>query len=52
MPPEVKWVVSGPHPAAPSQQCSYFYQGPIMDRMSGEQIWDSLVTLTFPELTP
>lgn len=51
MPPEVKWVVSGPHPGAPTRNSvPYFYQGPMMDRMSGEQIWDSLVTLTFPDV--
>ena len=51
MPPEVKWVVSGPNPDAPTRNSvPYFYQGPMMDRMSGEQIWDSLVTLTFPDV--
>ncbi|MFL2938953.1 MAG: DUF1549 domain-containing protein [Opitutales bacterium] len=51
MPPEVKWVVSGPYPGAPTRNSvPYFYQGPMMDRMSGEQIWDSLVTLTFPDV--
>ena len=28
----------------------YFYQGPILERMSGEQIWDSLVTLAYPDV--
>ena len=51
MPPEVKWVISGPNPDAPTRNSvPYFYQGPMMDRMSGEQIWDSLVTLTFPDV--
>jgi len=51
MPPEVKWVISGPYPGAPTRNSvPYFYQGPMMDRMSGEQIWDSLVTLTFPDV--
>ena len=28
----------------------YFYQGPVLSRMSGEQIWDSLVALNYPDL--
>ena len=51
MPPDVKWVISGPNPDAPTRNSvPYFYQGPMMDRMSGEQIWDSLVTLTFSDV--
>jgi len=51
MPPEVKWVIAGPNPDFPKRGAApYFYQGPILTRMSGEQIWDSLVTLNFPDL--
>ena len=51
MPPEVKWVVAGPNPSAPTKySVPYFYQGPMLDRMSGEQLWDSLVTLNFPDV--
>ena len=51
MPPEVKWVVAGPYPQDPTRNSvPYFYQGPILERMSGEQIWDSLVTLAYPNI--
>jgi hypothetical protein len=51
MPPEVKWVISGPNPDYPRRGAApYFYQGPVMERMTGEQIWDSLVTLNYPDL--
>jgi hypothetical protein len=51
MPPEVKWVIAGPNPNFPKRGAApYFYQGPVMQRMSGEQLWDSLVTLNFPDL--
>lgn len=51
MPIEVKWVMSGPNPNFPKRGAApYFYQGPVMERMSGEQIWDSLVSLNFPDL--
>ena len=51
MPPEVKWVIAGPNPAFPKRGAApYFYQGPIMERMTGEQIWDSLVTMNYPDL--
>lgn len=47
MPVEVKWVVAGPDSENQSKNAvPYFYQGPILERMSGEQIWDSLVNLT------
>ena len=51
MPPEVKWVVAGPYRDDPTRNSvPYFYQGPILERMSGEQIWDSLVTLAYPDV--
>ena len=31
-------------------QCLIFTKGPILERMSGEQIWDSLVNLTFNDI--
>ncbi|MBU62193.1 MAG: hypothetical protein CMI26_06790 [Opitutae bacterium] len=42
--------------ATPSEQFSlssetpYLYPGPILERMTAEQIWDSLLVLTFPEI--
>ena len=51
MPPEVKWVIAGPNPDFPKRGAApYFYQGPVMQRMSGEQLWDSLVGLNYPDL--
>ena len=51
MPPEIKWVIAGPNPNFPKRGAApYFYQGPVMERMTGEQIWDSLVTLNYPDL--
>ena len=51
MPPEVKWVLAGPNISAPTRgSIPYFYQGPIMERMTGEQLWDSLVTLNYPDV--
>jgi hypothetical protein len=51
MPPEIKWVVAGPNPAYPKRQSSpYFYQGPVLERMSAEQLWDSLITLNYPNI--
>ena len=51
LPIEVQHVISGPNPDNPKRGAiPYFYQGPIMERMSGEQIWDSLVALNFPDL--
>ena len=51
MPPDVKWVLAGPNVQAPTRgSIPYFYQGPLMERMSGEQIWDSLVTLNYPDV--
>ncbi len=44
------------HRAAPKQQYSlssevpYLYPGPILERMSAEQIWDSLLVLTYPNV--
>ena len=50
MPPEVKWVIAGPNPDFPKRGAApYFYQGPVLSRMTGEQIWDSLVTLNYPD---
>ena len=47
----VKWVISGPNTEKQSQGAvPFFYQGPILERMSGEQIWDSLINLTFNSL--
>ena len=51
MPVEVKHVVSGPDSDNPKRGAvPYFYQGPVVERMSGEQLWDSLVALNFPDL--
>jgi hypothetical protein len=51
MPPEVKWVIAGPNPDYPKRGATpYFYQGPVLTRMTGEQIWDSLVALNYPDL--
>jgi len=51
MPVEVQHVISGPYPDNPKRGAvPYFYQGPVVERMSGEQIWDSLVALNFPDL--
>ncbi len=51
MPPEVQWVIAGPYPQDPTRNSvPYFYQGPMLERMSGEQIWDSLVTLAYPNI--
>ena len=48
MPVDVKWIVAGPNTEKQSHNAiPYFYQGPILERMSGEQVWDSLVNLTF-----
>ena len=51
MPHEVKFVISGPDPENPKRGAvPYFYQGPVVERMSGEQLWDSLVALNYPDL--
>jgi len=51
MPMEIKWVIAGPNPDFPKRGAApYFYQGPVMERMSGEQLWDSLVSLNYPDL--
>jgi hypothetical protein len=51
MPVDVKWIIAGPNVEKQSQGAiPYFYQGPILERMSGEQIWDSLVNLTFNDI--
>ena len=51
MPIEVKHVISGPYPENPKRGAvPYFYQGPIVERMSAEQLWDSLVTLNYPDI--
>ena len=51
MPPDVQWVVAGPSANDPTRgSVPYFYQGPLLERMSGEQIWDSLVTLAYPDV--
>ena len=43
MPPEVQWVDCRTLCDDPTRNSvPYFYQGPILERMSGEQIWDSL----------
>ena len=48
MPVDVQWIIAGPNIEKQSQNAvPYFYQGPMLERMSGEQIWDSLVNLTF-----
>ena len=51
IPVDVKWIMAGPNVEKQSQGAiPYFYQGPILERMSGEQIWDSLVNLTFNDI--
>jgi len=51
MPIEVKYVISGPNRDYPKRGAvPYFYQGPVVERLSGEQIWDSLVALNYPDL--
>ena len=51
MPIEVKYVISGPDPDNPKRGAvPYFYQGPVVDRLSGEQLWDSLVSLNYPDI--
>ena len=51
MPPEVQWVIAGPNASDPTRNSvPYFYQGPMLERMTGEQIWDSLVTLAYPDI--
>jgi hypothetical protein len=51
LPHEVKWVIDGPYPDNPKRNAApYFYQGPVMERMSGEQLWDSLVSINYPDL--
>ncbi len=51
MPIDVKWIVSGPDPDNPNRGAKpYFYQGPTMERMTGEQLWDSLLTFNYPDL--
>jgi hypothetical protein len=51
MPVDVKWIVAGPNTEKQSHNAiPYFYQGPMLERMSGEQVWDSLVNLTFNDI--
>jgi hypothetical protein len=51
MPPEIKWVIAGPNADYPKRGAApYFYQGPVLERMSGEQLWDSLITLNYPNV--
>ena len=51
LPIEVKHVIVGPYPDNPQRGASpYFYQGPVVERMSGEQLWDSLVALNYPDV--
>jgi len=51
MPIDVQWIVAGPDVERQSKNAvPYFYQGPILERMSGEQIWDSLVGLTYNDI--
>ena len=51
MPVEVEWIIAGPNVEKQSHNAvPYFYQGPMLERMSGEQIWDSLVNLTFDNI--
>ena len=48
MPVDVKWVIAGPNVEKQSLNAvPFFYQGPILERLSGEQLWDSLVSLNF-----
>tara|TARA_A200000159_G_scaffold163503_1_gene189991 strand:- start:2510 stop:3358 length:849 start_codon:yes stop_codon:yes gene_type:complete len=51
MPVDVKWIIAGPNTDKQSHKAvPYFYQGPILERMSGEQVWDSLVNLIFNDI--
>jgi len=51
MPFEVKYVISGPDSDNPKRGAvPYFYQGPVVERLSGEQLWDSLVALNYPDI--
>ena len=51
MPPEVQWVIAGPYQAIlHATVCLISIKGPMLERMSGEQIWDSLVTLAYPDV--
>lgn len=51
MPVDVQWIIAGPDVEKQSKNAvPYFYQGPILERMSGEQIWDSLVSLTYNDI--
>ena len=48
MPFEVKYVISGPDSDNPKRGAVLLYQGPVVERLSGEQLWDSLVALNWP----
>jgi len=51
MPMEVKHVIAGPYADNPKRDAvPYFYQGPVVERLSGEQLWDSLVALNYPDI--
>jgi hypothetical protein len=51
MPVDVEWVIAGPNVEKQSfNAVPFFYQGPILQRMSGEQLWDSLVSLNFKDI--
>jgi hypothetical protein len=51
MPVGVEWVIAGPNVEKQSLNAvPFFYQGPILQRMSGEQLWDSLVSLNFKDI--
>jgi hypothetical protein len=51
MPVGVEWVIAGPNVEKQSfNAVPFFYQGPILQRMSGEQLWDSLVSLNFKDI--
>ena len=51
MPMEVKHVIAGPYADNPKRGAvPYFYQGPVVERLSGEQLWDSLVALNYPDI--
>jgi hypothetical protein len=51
MPIEVKYVIAGPDADNPKRGAvPYFYQGPVVERLSAEQLWDSLVALNYPDI--
>ena len=48
MPFEVKYAISGLIQIIQNEERTLLYQGPVVERLSGEQLWDSLVALNYP----